>query len=175
MAHFLRTTESDCASPVLVCVWRDFFVHTLSRAWWDLFIVTNTSRQWVISHMYECVSQWVILHTYECVCPWVISHIYECVWRDVLTHCLVNEWIISHIWVSLVTHIHISTIWLTDTHIHMCAIWLIDERVTTLAHTLSRAWRDYGLAMINCSFKKQVSLAEYRLFSRTLMQKRPDF
>jgi len=89
---------------------------------------------------------------YMCVC------VYVCVCgreRERDTHLnepsCTSEWVMSHMWVSRVTHVSESC--------HACE-WVMSHR-------------HHRVATIGRIVKLQVSFAEYRLFYRALLQKRP--
>jgi len=172
MSHVKPINKCCCTCEwVMFHQWMSGFSHMnelcLTYGWVCL------TCEWVVSHMWmSCVSHMnESCLTYQWVCPtcgWVVSHI----WMSHVSHmnalCLTYEWLASHIWMSDVSHMNESCLtyeWV------MSHIWMSHVSHMTHPCRFTRASR-YALRLVG-SLKSEVSFAEYSLFYRALLQKRP--
>jgi len=131
-----------------------------------------TNRSHSISMYHEtCIrGSW---HTYR----WVMSHMWISQVTRIHESCHKYEWVRSHIWMSQVTHMNESdhTYEWIRSHISMSHVTHMNESCHPHEGVKSRLCHDPPIGWLQSvgSIKLQVSLPEYRLFYRALLQKRP--
>jgi len=144
--------------------------HICMRYW---FMTHHTD----MSHTYECFTHLCLItqirHTYECYSFFLSFFFYSSMTHHTdmspMSHIWMCYWFItlhtdtSHIWMrhSFVTH-----------HTDMSHIWM---RYWFMTHHTDTIGVSDGMGWLRsvASLQLQVSFAEYRLFDRTLLQKRP--
>jgi len=171
----------NCTSAMLksgACVTYDSLIHV----WEDTCFYVRRD-----SFVYVRQDSCVHLHlSYAKVgCLWDTRHIHTCAtWLNHICATWLNHtgmtWLIHIcvIWLIRICAtwlIHICATWLIHIHatwlIHICATWLMHICATWLMRTIAHG--AMGWLRLVGSIKLQVSFAEYRLFSRALLQKRP--
>jgi len=148
LAHVCDMTRS--------CVWHDSF----SCMPW-LFHVGDMTHPCVWEDSFMCVTETRLMQR----ATWYSNHriTHSCAWRD---SCII---IIFMTW--RVHHYHVCVCVWHD--LFICVKWLI--RVCAMTTKSCRRCSDDGMGWLRLvgSSNLQVSLAEYSLFNRALLQKRP--
>jgi len=117
--------------------------------------MSHVTHERVVPHMWmrHCTCLNEACHTYE----YVMSHIRMRHVTHINESCRSYEYVMPHIWIRLITHTNEAC------HTHE---WVIS--VKSISHATHMGW----LRLVG-SLKSYVSFAEYHLFYRALLQKRP--
>jgi len=168
MRHVTHMNESwpldECPSPVLR-VWSHIelsHVTHMNESWISQVYQWVMSHEWMghVTHINEPwmsrVHQWVMSHA-------LMSHVTQSHVTRMDESCpmykWVYEWVVSCVWMSHVTHINDS--------------WMSRVYEWGISHIWIRHVTHMGWLQLVGSLKLWVSFAEYCLFYRALLQKRP--